>query len=240
MSIRTHLTLDDFAKSDAYFNSMLNPQDPALEAALQNSRANGLPEIAVSITQGKFLKITAQSIKAKRILEVGTLAGYSSIWFARALPDDGKLITLELYDEYAKVARENLDHAGLSSKVDVKIGPALDTLKTLTPDEPFDLVFIDADWTNMPNYFKEAKRLTRKGAIIICDNVNRNGQTALQPENNSTYTGQLPHHFSPTDEGVKAIRSLVEQLKDDKEVEATVLGLAQAKSFDGMLYAIKL
>ncbi|EJC97677.1 O-methyltransferase family 3 protein [Fomitiporia mediterranea MF3/22] len=219
--------MDDFAKSDAYFNDFLNPRDSALDAALQNSQANGLPEIAVSVAQAKFLKITAQSMKAKRILEVGTLGGYSSICFARALPDDGKLVTLELSDKHAKVARENIDGAGLSSKVEVKVGPAVETLKTLKSDDPFDLVFIDADWLNIPVYFNEAKRLTRQGAIIIIDNVNWNGQTALQPANTSN-------------EGVKAIRRLLAQLKEDKEVEATVLGLAGAKQFDGMLYAIKL
>ncbi|EJC97698.1 O-methyltransferase family 3 protein [Fomitiporia mediterranea MF3/22] len=226
----TRLTTEDFAKSDDYFNSYLNPKDPVLEAGVQNSRANGLPDIAVSSAQGKLLKLIAQSISAKRILEIGVLGGYSTTWLARALPEDGKLIGLELSDKHARVAKENISRAGLLSKVEVKVGPAADTLKTLKSSEPFDLVFIDADWENIPVYFNEAnirKKLARKGGVILLDNVNWLGRAALELEDTK-------------DEWVKAIRKLLEQLKDDKEVDATVFGLVGVRDFDGMLYAVKL
>ncbi|KAL5490484.1 hypothetical protein ACEPAI_5317 [Sanghuangporus weigelae] len=218
---------DDWAKSDAYHNEFLIPKDDALEHALKNSVENGLPEIQVSTAQGKFLNLSARSIGAKRILEVGTLGGYSTIWLGRALPVDGKLITLEISEKHASVARENIQRAGLSDKVETKIGPAAETLKTLQPDELFDFVFIDADKPGNLAYFLQAKRLTRKGAIIIVDNVVRGGKVALEPENTE-------------DANVNGIRKLLEHLKGDKEVDATTLGLAGEKGYDGILYSIRL
>ncbi|EJC97700.1 O-methyltransferase [Fomitiporia mediterranea MF3/22] len=217
----------DLAKSDAYIQSILDPHgDPALEAATQNRQANGLPEISAGLQFGKFLKLTAQAVNAKRILEIGTLGGYTAIWLARALPEGGKLITLEISDKHAKVARENIDRASLSSKVEVKVGPAINTLKTLNPDEPFDLVFIDADWESVRVYFNEAKRLARKGAAIVIDNVNYDAKVALEPEDTK-------------EAYIRSIKGLLDQLKEDKEVDVTILGIAEYRRFDGLLYAIK-
>ncbi|KAH8117474.1 O-methyltransferase family 3 protein [Phellopilus nigrolimitatus] len=217
---------EDWAKSDAYHNAYLISKDPA-HAATQNSSINELPAIAVSAAQGKFLNLQARSIGAKRILEVGTLGGYSTIWLAKALPEDGKLTTLELSEKHAKVARENIGDAGLSGKVEVKVGPAAETFKTLEPNQPFDLVFIDADKPSNLTYFLEAKRLTRKGAVIIVDNVVRGGKVALLPEDTD-------------DENVKGVRKLLSYLQGDNEVDATTLGTVGDKGYDGFLYAIKL
>ncbi|KAG6809442.1 hypothetical protein H0H93_015792, partial [Arthromyces matolae] len=152
-------TREDWARSDQFHNSYLHEKDSILDAALANSKASGLPEIAVSAAQGKLLQLLATSIDAKRILEVGTLGGYSTIWLARALPEDGKLITLELEEKHAQVARQNIANAGLSSKVEVIVGNAVDSLAKLHPDIPFDFVFIDADKPSNTQYFTEAKRL---------------------------------------------------------------------------------
>ncbi|KAG5652652.1 hypothetical protein H0H81_004208 [Sphagnurus paluster] len=151
--------LEDWARSDEYHNSFLLEKDSGLDAALANSDSNGLPEIAVSAAQGKLLMLLAASIEAKRILEVGTLGG--------ALPEDGKLITLEIDENHARVARENLANAGLSSKVDIVLGKGIDSMAKLTPEPPFDLVFIDADKPSNAQYFTEAKRLVRKGGVIV-------------------------------------------------------------------------
>ncbi|KAI5120139.1 hypothetical protein M0805_001907 [Coniferiporia weirii] len=224
----TFTSPEDWAKSDEYHNGFLIPEDPVIEAAVQNSVANGLPDIAVSAAQGKFLHLLARSVGAKRILEVGTLGGYSTIWLARALPDDGKLITLELSEKHAKVARENVEKAGLSSKVEVKVGPAADTIKTLgTDDELFDLVFIDADKPGNLNYYLEAKRLTRKGAVILVDNIVRSGRVALMPEDTP-------------DETIQGIRKLLKHIQGDKDVDATTIAWVGSKGFDGLLYSVKL
>ncbi|EJD06021.1 O-methyltransferase family 3 protein [Fomitiporia mediterranea MF3/22] len=217
---------EDWAKSDIYHNKFLIPEDPVLEFAVKTSRDNGLPDIAVSAAQGKFLNLVARSIRAKRILEVGTLGGYSTIWLTRALPADGKLVSLEIDQLRAKVAQDNLDHAGLMNKVEIKVGPAADTLKALDSSEPFDLVFIDADKPNNLTYFLEAKRLTRQGAVILVDNVVRWAKVALEPEDTN-------------DRNVLGVRKLLNHLKDDKEVDGTTLGLVGDKGYDGILYAIK-
>ncbi|KAI0082708.1 O-methyltransferase family 3 protein [Panus rudis PR-1116 ss-1] len=216
-------TLSDFARSDAYHNSFLIPQDEALEFALKNSEENGLPRIAVSTSEGKLLNLLARSIGAKRVLEVGTLGGYSTIWLARALPEDGKLITLELEQKHANVARANLEHAGVSSKVDIIVGPAADSIVKLKPEPaPFDLAFIDADKENNLTYFLEAKRLVKKGGVIIVDNVVRNGKVS-DPDLNNEY--------------VEGVRRLLRHLKEDKDVDATTIATAGEKGYDGFLYA---
>jgi predicted O-methyltransferase YrrM len=159
---------DVWARSDEYHNSFLLKRDPALDAALSASDAAGLPQIAVSAAQGKFLMLLARTIRAKRILEVGTLGGYSTIWLARALPPEGRLITCELKQEHADVARKNLAYAGFEEpRIQILVGPAVDTLRSLDTAEPFDLVFIDADKKGNLEYMREAKRLTRsEGAIV--------------------------------------------------------------------------
>ncbi|TFY78509.1 hypothetical protein EWM64_g5499 [Hericium alpestre] len=222
---QTPTTHEDWTRSDLYHNSFLIPKDDALEKAQANSVAKGLPEIAVSTAQGKFLNLLARSVGAKRILEVGTLGGYSTIWLGRALPEGGKLVTCEVEEKHAKAAQENISNAGLANKVTIKLGPAAETLSKEQPDEPYDLVFIDADKPNNLTYFIEAKRLVKKGGVIIVDNVVRNGLVAI------------PEHTHPSSEGVRA---LLNHLKDDKEVEATTLATVGEKGYDGFLYTIKL
>ncbi|KAJ6545459.1 O-methyltransferase family 3 protein [Mycena capillaripes] len=217
-------TPEDWSRSDQYHNSFLHTEDEILSAALKNSTANGLPEIAVSAAQGKFLNLLASSIGAKKILEVGTLGGYSTIWLARALPADGELITLEYSEKHAKVAQENIDRAGLGNKVKIIVGLGHESMLQMHPDIPFDLVFIDADKPGNVNYFTEAKRLVRKGGVIIVDNVVRYGRVA-DPEY--------------TDANVEGVRALLRALKGDTDVEATTIGMVGDKGYDGFMYAIR-
>ncbi|KAH8099470.1 O-methyltransferase family 3 protein [Cristinia sonorae] len=220
------LTIEEnWARSDQYHNSFLIRPDETLDFALKNSAEHGLPSIAVSTSQGKYLNLLARSIGAKRILEVGTLGGYSTIWLARALPEDGKLITFEIDKTHADVAQANINHAGVSSKVQIILGPATDTLAKVErhPDHPFDLAFIDADKENNLTYFLEAKRLLRKGGVIIVDNVVRRGRVA-DPE--------------VKDESSEGVRKLLRHLKDDRDVDATTIAWVGEKSYDGFLYAL--
>ncbi|KAK7444497.1 hypothetical protein VKT23_015178 [Stygiomarasmius scandens] len=165
-------SLEDWTRSDHYHNSFLIPSDNdeeanILEKALKNSSDSGLPDIAVTKAQGKFLNLLAKSLGAKKILEVGTLGGYSTIWLGRALPEDGELITLEINEKHAKVAEENLSLAGLSSKCKLILGPAHDSMVKMDPQIPFDFIFIDADKPSNPKYFTEAKRLVKPGGVIV-------------------------------------------------------------------------
>ncbi|NUR03872.1 MAG: O-methyltransferase [Streptomyces sp.] len=163
---------------DDYFTAHLAQDDDALEAALRDSEAAELPQIAVTPLQGKFLQLLAQIQGARSILEIGTLGGYSTIWLARALPEDGRLISLEYSPKHAEVAARNITRAGLDRIVEVRVGPALELLPKLADENPppFDLVFIDADKANNPNYVEWALRLTSAGSLIVVDNVVRGGQ----------------------------------------------------------------
>ena len=165
---------------DEYFTTHLARNDDALEAALRDSDAAELPQIAITPLQGKFLQLLAQIQGARTILEIGTLGGYSTIWLARALPEDGRLISLEYNPKHAEVAARNLARAGLERIVEVRIGPALESLPKLADENPppFDLVFIDADKVNNPNYVEWALRLTSAGSLIVVDNVVRGGRVA--------------------------------------------------------------
>jgi len=214
----------EWERSDKYHNSFLIPKDDILDAVVKNNVEQGLPDIAVTKAQGKFLHLLAKSIGAKKILEVGTLGGYSTIWLARALPADGKLITLELSPHYAKIALENLKAAGVDNQVTIVIGPAAESITKLSPEEPYDLVFIDADKPSIPIYFSEAKRLVRKGGVIIVDNVVRSGLVA-DPEY--------------TDEKVEGVRRLLKAIEGDEEIEATTISTVGDKGYDGFIYAIK-
>ncbi|KAG8948974.1 hypothetical protein FRC04_009175 [Tulasnella sp. 424] len=216
---------DDWLRSDQYHNSFLVKPDPALDSVNEVGAQNGLPPIAVSTAQGKFLSLLVMSVGAKKIIEVGTLAGYSTIWMAKALPDDGKIITFELEEKHAQVARENLNKANLSHKVDVIVGPAAESLPKITGDGTFDLAFIDADKEGNLEYFKQAKRLVRSKGVIIVDNVVRNGKVAVPEATNSSIEG---------------VRRLLEHIKGDTEVEATTLATVGEKGYDGLLYAVKL
>lgn len=160
-----------WSRVDAYLGDHVGVSDPMLDATLTASVQAGLPEIAVSPPQGKLLMLLAQTVGARRILEIGTLGGYSTIWLARALPDDGELVTCEYSNEHALVARQNLDDAGVGHLVDIRIGPALDTLPSLSG--PFDFAFIDADKEHNPDYFRAALDLSRPGSLIVVDNTVR-------------------------------------------------------------------
>ncbi|KZT68961.1 O-methyltransferase family 3 protein [Daedalea quercina L-15889] len=215
---------EDWARSDAYHNSFLLAPDDALTFAKANSDKHGLRDIAVSAAQGKYLSLLVRSIGAKRVLEVGTLGGYSTIWMGRALPEDGELITLELNEKHVQVARENIAHAGLADKVKVVQGVAAESLAKMAADKPFDFVFIDADKPNNLTYLLEAKRLTRKGAVIIIDNVVRRGKVA---------------DLAYTDANCEGIRRLLTHLKTDREVEATTISTVGEKGWDGFMYVLK-
>jgi predicted O-methyltransferase YrrM len=207
---------------DAYFNDTLVHGDDVLAQALRDSEAAGLPRIAVSATQGKQLYLTALSIGAKRILEVGTLGGYSTIWMARALPSDGQLVSLEIDPKHAKVARTNIERAGLSARVDIQVGPAIELLPKL--QGPFDLAFIDADKESNADYFAHALRLSRKGSVIVVDNVVRDGKV-IDPRGNAQIQG---------------VRRMIEQLSHDRRIAATAIQTVGDKGYDGHLMAVVL
>ncbi|HVB71377.1 MAG TPA: O-methyltransferase [Acidimicrobiales bacterium] len=204
---------------DDYF-SLLAHEDDALRQAVASSRSAGLPDIQVTPTQGKLLQILALCVGARRILEVGTLGGYSTIWMARALPAGGRLITLELEDAHATVARENLSRARLDDLVEVRSGDAKESMRALVEDgaEPFDLIFIDADKQSNPVYFQHALRLAHFGTLIIVDNVVRGGAVA---------------DAASDDDRVRATRELLEQASIDPRIDATAIQTVGAKGYDG-------
>jgi predicted O-methyltransferase YrrM len=208
---------------DDYLVKLLLPPDAVLDAALKASSDAGLPQIAVSPTQGKFLHLLAKIRGAKKILEIGTLGGYSTIWLARALPADGKLITLEYAAKHADVARANLKRAGVADKTEVIVGPAIESLPTLLGRGPFDLVFIGADKVSTPSYFEWAMKLTKSGSVIIVDNVIRKGSIT---------------DAKSTDENVRAIRNFNEMLSKEARVTATTLQTVGSKGYDGFAIAV--
>jgi predicted O-methyltransferase YrrM len=210
---------------DAYIAAHLLPPDPLLDGALAASDAAGLPPINVAPNQGKLLYVLAKSMGARRILEVGTLGGYSTIWLARALPADGRLITLELDPTHAEVARANLTRAGLTFQTEVRVGAAVESLAALHAEgaEPFDLVFIDADKPNNVPYFEWALRLTRPGSLILVDNVVRDG-AVIEAD-------------SP-DERVHGVRRLFERVAREPRVTATAVQTVGGKGYDGLLLAV--
>jgi predicted O-methyltransferase YrrM len=212
---------------DRYFGDLLLANDPALEAALTASEAAGLPEIAVAPNQGTLLNLLARAVGARRILEIGTLGGYSTIWLARALPPDGRLITLEVDPKHAKIASRNIANAGLSGAVEVRVGRALDLLPRIAAagEGSFDLFFIDADKPSNPHYFDWAVKLSRPGSLIVVDNVVRGGAVADDGS------------FDPN---VKGVRSLTERMAADKRVSATVIQTVGVKGYDGLAIALVL
>lgn len=214
-----------FAQVDAYIADLTGQHDDALDAALAAADAAGLPSIAVSANQGKFLRVLARACGARRILEIGTLGGYSTIWLARALPPDGKLVTLEFEPKHAEVARANFIRAGLDGQIDLRLGKALEVLPQLEAEGagPFDFVFIDADKPPYPEYFEWALRLARPGTLIVADNVIRGGRV-LDPA-------------SP-DENVPGVRRLNAMLDNNPAVTATILQTVGAKEHDGMVLAV--
>jgi len=205
---------------DEYLSELLVPSDAILDAAVQAGLDARMPQIQVSPTQGKFLYLLAQIQGAKRILEIGTLAGYSTIWLARALPPDGQLVSLELSPRHAEVARSNLRRAALDSIAEVRVGPALDSLATLAeePGAPFDLVFVDADKEHNPEYVSWALRLSRPGTVIVVDNVVRRGGVI---------------DAATTDPDIRGTRRMFELIAGESRLEATALQTAGLKGYDG-------
>ena len=213
---------DLWSSVDHYLDENVSGEDPALEAALVASRTAGLPEIAVSPALGKLLMLLAQSVGARRILEVGTLGGYSTIWMARALPHDARLVSLEFEPRHAEVARANLEAAGVGDRVELRVGPALDHLPELVPMAPFDFSFIDADKENNAAYFEWAVKLSRSGSLIVVDNVVRHGAVIEKDSD---------------DPGIQGTRRLLSQLNDNPRVDATVIQTVGSKGYDGFLLA---
>jgi predicted O-methyltransferase YrrM len=215
------MTKELWTDVDRYLTAHLVLPDTALDAALATSAAAGLPEIAVSPNHGKLLHLLAKIQGARKILEVGTLGGYSTIWLARALAPGGHLITLENDPRHADVARANLGNAGLGRIVQVRVGAALDTLPQLVAEGrgPFDLIFIDADKVNTPSYFRWALALSRPGGLIVVDNVVREGAVA---------------DASSTDQAVKGMRQFFELVRSEPRVEATAIQTVGIKGYDGL------
>lgn len=210
---------------DRYITETVTPADPVLKAALDGSAAAGLPEIQVAPNQGKLLHMLARVQGARAILEIGTLGGYSTIWLARALPQGGRLITLEADPKHAEVARANIARAGLSGVVDLRLGQALDTLPKIAAEGrgPFDLIFIDADKANIPDYFTWALRLTRPGSLILVDNVVRGG-AVIEPKSE--------------DGSVQGVRKFFAMLAAEPRVTATAIQTVGVKGYDGIAIAL--
>lgn len=219
------MTQELWTAVDNYIVSKVHPPDASLDEAIRASEEAGLPSIQVSPAQGKFLYLLAKVQRAQRILEIGTLGGYSTIWLARALPDHGRLITMEIDPKHAAVARSNLEREGVSDKVEVLVGNALDLLPDLEKrnEAPFDLSFIDADKASIPKYFESALGMSRKGSLILIDNVVREG--AVIDENSE-------------DVSVKGVRRLNDMIASDSRVTATVLQTVGIKGYDGLAIAL--
>lgn len=216
------MTPDTWTAVDQYVSGLLIPQDPALDAAQQASHAAGLPAISVSAAQGKLLHLIARIRGARRVLEIGTLGGYSTIWLARALAPGGRVITLEFDPKHADVARANVANAGLSGVVEIRVGRAIDALPTLAHEDPFDLIFIDADKASTAAYFTWALRLSNPGAVIIVDNVVRDGRV-IDPSG---------------DDDVQGMRRFLEVLAAEARVSATVIQTVGVKGYDGFAIAV--
>jgi predicted O-methyltransferase YrrM len=208
---------------DRHLTELLVPPDAALSAALDEASAAGLPAHHVSPTEGAFLYLLTRMCGARRVLEIGTLAGYSTIWLARALPAGGVVVTLESNERHAEVAIRNFARAGVADRVELRVGPASETLAGLRDRSPFDLVFIDADKPNNPAYLDWALELSRPGTVIVGDNVVRGGAVADADDNDASVVG---------------VRRFLQQLADDPRVTATALQTVGAKGYDGFALAL--
>ncbi|MBK5306242.1 MAG: O-methyltransferase [Frankiaceae bacterium] len=212
---------DLWNRVDEWIEGRFVPEDSALEGALTAQAAGGLPEIQVSAAQGRLLELLVRMSGARSVLEVGTLGGYSTIWLARGVADDGRVLTLELDPHHAEVARASLDAAGLADVVEVAVGPAADTLRGLT--ERFDFVFIDADKPSTPTYFTEAVRLSHPGTVIVVDNVVRQGAVA-DP--------------ASSDANVEGIRGFAEIVAHDPRLRGTAIQMVGRKGHDGFAVVV--
>jgi predicted O-methyltransferase YrrM len=210
---------------DQYIKDVVVQPDAALDAAAEASTAAGLPPISVSPSHGKFLFVLAQILRARTILEIGTLGGYSTIWLARGLSHGGRLITLEADEKHAEVARANIAHAGVGAAVELRLGKALDTLPQVAADGrgPFDLIFIDADKSNIPEYFAWALKLSRLGSVIVVDNVVRDGGVIDE---------------ASSDPSIQGVRRFNELLAAEPRVSATEIQTVGSKGYDGFAIAV--
>ena len=218
-------SLDRWAAVDRYFSEQLSLSDAALDAAIAANKAAELPAIDVAANQGKLLQLLAKLAGARRILEIGTLGGYSTIWLARALPSDGRLITLEFNPKHAEIARANIECAGLTQTVEIRVGAALDALPKLHNEssEPFDLIFIDADKPNNSEYVRWALKLSRPGSLIIIDNVVRDGAVI---------------DAGSADKDVRGARQLFELLANEPRLSCTAIQTVGVKGYDGFAFAV--
>jgi len=219
------MTQEHWTRVDEYLTDLLVSPDHNLAAALAASDAAGLPQIQVAPNQGKFLMLLARAQGARRILEIGTLGGYSTIWLARGLQSDGRLITLEAVPTYAKVARENIERAGFAKNVEVRLGRALDTLPQLAAEGlgPFDFIFLDADKRTYPEYLEWCIKLSRRGTMIVADNVVRSGAVADAASRNAD---------------VQGVRRFLELLSTDPRLNATAIQTVGTKGHDGFALAV--
>ena len=216
---------DIWNQVDQYFTDALIPNGDDFDAALVANRDAGLPPIDVTPLQGKFLDILVRATGSKRILEIGTLGGYSTLWIARALPDDGEVVTLELESHHAHIAKQNLEAAGFASRVDLRIGPAAESLAALVQKQvaPFDFIFIDADKASYPDYLQWSLKLSRPGALIVADNVVRDGKV-IDPENPDPY--------------IRGVRRFTEMVSAEPRLRATALQTVAGKGYDGFIIAV--
>ncbi|WP_326765610.1 O-methyltransferase [Streptomyces sp. NBC_01591] len=219
------MTLAQWTEVDDYFNGLLVGPDEALDAAVEASDRAGLPAIQVAANQGKLLNLLARLQGARTVLEIGTLGGYSTIWLARALPEGGKVVTLEADPAYAEIARANIERAGLAHVVEIRVGRALDTLPELAAEGhgPFDVVFIDADKPSNPDYLAWSLKLTRPGSLIVADNVVRDGEVA---------------DGASEDPKVQGVRRFTELVAAEPTLTATALQTVGSKGYDGLMMAL--
>jgi predicted O-methyltransferase YrrM len=212
---------------DKYFTDALIPAGDDFDAALVANRDAALPPIDVTPLQGKFLEILVRATSSKRILEIGTLGGYSTLWLARALPEDGVVVTLELEPHHAQIAKQNIEAAGFASRVDLRIGPAAESLATLVQKQvaPFDFIFIDADKASYPDYLQLSLKLSRPGTLIVADNVVRDGKV-IDPKN--------------SDPNIRGVRSFTEMVSAEPRLRATALQTVAGKGYDGFIIAVVL
>ncbi len=214
----------DWIAVDEYLEAKLLPDDPLLAAAAAAADAGGLPSIAVAANQGRLLQILVRSLEARAVLEIGTLGAYSTIWMARALPPGGRLVTLELSEHHAEVARTNLERAKVADRVEIRLGPALDTLAEMVEQDagPFDFIFIDADKENTRSYFERSIELAHPGTVIFVDNLVRNGELI---------------DGASTDSRVLGMREFMDYAATEGRVEATAIQTVGSKGYDGFALA---
>jgi predicted O-methyltransferase YrrM len=211
---------ETWAAVEHYYGGLLAPDDAALERALRSSEAAGLPRIQVSALQGKLLHLLARMVSSRNVLEIGTLGGYSTIWMARALPEDGRLITLEASEKHAEVAQKNFSFAGLAGRIELRLGKALETLPQIASEGrgPFDLIFVDANRSNLPEYFAWSLKLARRGSVIVVDNVVREGAVL---------------NVESSDADIQGIRRFAEMAAAENRVSSTVIQTVGSKNYDG-------